>query len=142
MSAKLPVTRPVRSDFGPTFANAKPVRRPSNELDASHFNQVADELAQIASCAPKCVIRVDDTGAIVAILGIAEADVAITHSATGVYLFDFAAAGFNPAAATVTINDAATQIAFRAEVTGSSVNVYTQNLSAISTDAGFTLVVY
>lgn len=142
MTARLPTQRPARSDYGPAYTNARPVKQPTRELDAAHFVQLADEVTQIGAVSPRALVRVTLAGVVAACLGVDAADVTVAVLGAGDYNVIFTATGISNIDVAMVSPNTAARNATCSISSSTVVNVQTTDLAASPTSADFTLAIY
>ena len=83
----LPNTRPSSDNFGEDLENDKPVADPGRELDATNWNGVKGEVAQIASTVPLAIVGIYNNGSSATVtiaMGMSADDISATLVSPGV----------------------------------------------------------
>lgn len=113
----LPQTRPASSSFGDDLENDKPVADPTKELDATNWNAVKEEVAQIASTTPLAVVRITNNGSTATVakaMGLAAASITATRTGAGVVSVVFDGLVIEAATVTAIATDALASVTFTA----------------------------
>lgn len=140
MSATLPAARPSATTYGPELSDSRVIVEPSRELAAASWNQVREDLAQVASTAPLAVVRCEGSPiAVTWAAGVASNLVTVTRLSLGTHEVAFdASLGVQVNAIT------ATALEYPATFTGGGFSPGTSSL-IVTFDidvAGFCVVVY